>query len=45
MNLKSSAIVLAATLFSGVCYAQTQTQPKITPLEDFKPSTLNQPGQ
>jgi enterochelin esterase-like enzyme len=45
MNLKSSAIVLAATLFSGICYAQTQAQPRITPLEDFKPSALNQPGQ
>ena len=42
MNLKSSAIVLAATLFSGFCYAQnTQT----APLEDFKPSSLNQPFQ
>lgn len=41
MNLKSSAIALATTLFSGICYAQTQT----APLEDFKPSTLNQPGQ
>jgi len=41
MNFKSSAIVLAATLLSGMCYAQTQ----IAPLEDFKPSTLNQPGQ
>jgi enterochelin esterase-like enzyme len=41
MNLKSSTIALAATLFSGICYAQTQN----TPLEDFKPSSLNQPGQ
>ncbi len=41
MNLKSSAIVLAAALFTCICYAQTQT----APLEDFKPSTLNQPGQ
>jgi len=41
MNLKSSAIVLAITFFSGICYAQTQT----APLEDFKPSTLNQPLQ
>jgi predicted alpha/beta superfamily hydrolase len=40
MNLKSSAIVLATILFSAVCYAQAQN----TPLEDFKPSTLNQPG-
>ena len=41
MNIKSSVIVLAATLLSGTCFAQNQT----TPLEDFKPSTLNQPGQ
>jgi len=41
MNLKSSAVVLAATLFSAIGYAQTQT----VPLEDFKPSILNQPGQ
>lgn len=41
MNLRSSVIVLAATLLSAACYAQTQT----APLEDFKPSTLNQPGQ
>jgi hypothetical protein len=34
-------VVLLATLFSGVCFAQTQT----APLEDFIPSTLNQPGQ
>ena len=41
MNLKSISIVLAATLISGISSAQTQT----APLEDFKPSTLNQPGQ
>lgn len=41
MNCKSSAIILVTTLFSGICYGQTQT----TPLEDFKPSTLNQPGK
>ena len=41
MNLKSSAIALATTLFSGICYAQTQT----APLEDFKPSAFNQPFQ
>src|SRR6476660_5892465 len=41
MNLKSSAVVLAATLFSVIGYAQTQT----VPLEDFKPSILYQPGQ
>ena len=41
MNLKSSIIVLASTLFSGISYAQNQA----APLEDFKPSSLNQPGQ
>jgi S-formylglutathione hydrolase FrmB len=41
MNMRSSAIVLAAMFFSATCYAQTQN----TPLEDFKPSSLNQPGQ
>jgi len=39
MNLKSSIIILIITLFSGICYAQT------APLEDFKPSVLNQPFQ
>jgi enterochelin esterase-like enzyme len=41
MNLKSSAIVLATLLFSGITYAQTQA----APLEDFKPSSFNQPFQ
>ncbi|HEY6502604.1 MAG TPA: alpha/beta hydrolase-fold protein [Chitinophagaceae bacterium] len=41
MNLKLSAIAVAATLLTGICFAQTQA----VPLEDFKPSTLNQPGQ
>ncbi|HEY5371494.1 MAG TPA: hypothetical protein VIJ75_21120 [Hanamia sp.] len=41
MNFKSTAIVLATTLISGISYAQTQT----APLENFKPSSLNQPGQ
>jgi enterochelin esterase-like enzyme len=45
MNLKLSAIVLATTLFAGICFAQTPTQTAAAPLEDFKPSTLNQPGQ
>lgn len=40
MNLKSSFIVLATILCSAACYAQKQP-----PLEDFKPSSLNQPGQ
>jgi len=41
MNLKSAAIVFTTTLLGGICSAQTQN----VPLEDFKPSTLNQPGQ
>ena len=41
MNLKSSAIVLASTFISAVGYAQTQP----APLEDFKPSSFNQPFQ
>ena len=36
------AILLPALLMSGTCLAQTN-QPVVT--EDFKPSTLNQPGQ
>jgi len=47
MNLKSSAIILATTLLSGICYAQMQiqTQTQTAPLEDFKPSSFNQPFQ
>jgi predicted alpha/beta superfamily hydrolase len=41
MNLKSSAIALTAMLLAATCYAQTQN----APVEDFKPSVLNQPGQ
>src|SRR3954463_3883065 len=41
MNLTSSLIVLATTLCSAAGYAQAQT----APMEDFKPSSLNQPGQ
>jgi enterochelin esterase-like enzyme len=39
MNFKSSTIAFIMTLFSGICFAQT------APLEDFKPSTFNQPFQ
>src|SRR6187551_3889350 len=39
MNPKFLTLVLAITLLSGICYAQT------APLEDFKPSVLNQPFQ
>jgi len=42
MNLKCLVVVLAATLVSGISQAQT-TQSAV--LEDFKPSSLNQPGQ
>lgn len=41
MTAKFSTILLATSLFSGICYAQTQT----APLEDFKPSSFNQPFQ
>ena len=40
MNHKVIIILLAAVVTGGICFAQA-TQPK----EDFKPSTLNQPGQ
>lgn len=42
MNHRLIMILLAAVITGGICLAQTD-QPKIT--EDFKPSTLNQPGQ
>ncbi len=42
MNLKCLAIILATTITSGVSQAQT-AQTSIA--EDFKPSTVNQPGQ
>src|SRR5215204_175577 len=40
MNFKSPAIVLASIVISGVCSSQTGA-----PLEDFKPSSFNQPFQ
>src|ERR1700743_3791344 len=40
MNLKCLTIVLAATLTSGISQAQTSAI-----IEDFKPSTFNQPFQ
>ena len=43
MNLKSSAIVLATTLICATCYVQVQAQ--TSPVEDFKPSSFNQPFQ
>lgn len=42
MNLKCLAIILVATLATGICNAQTN-QPVV--LDDFKPSAVNQPGQ
>jgi enterochelin esterase-like enzyme len=47
MKLKSSVLVLTATLFSAVSYTQTQTQTQLqlAPIEDFKPSSFNQPFQ
>ncbi len=42
MNHRIIIILLAAVITSGNCLAQTD-QPTIK--EDFKPSTLNQPGQ
>jgi len=42
MNYRLIIILLAAVITSGTCLAQTD-QPTIK--EDFKPSTLNQPGQ
>lgn len=41
MNCRSSAVLLTYTLLSGACLAQGTS----VPVEDFKPSTLNQPGQ
>src|SRR5579872_4486984 len=42
MKLKSSVFMLVAALASVICRAQTTP---ITIADDFKPSTLNQPGQ
>src|SRR5665647_2487316 len=42
MKIKSFAMVLAITVAGINCSAQS-TQPAV--IEDFKPSTLNQPGQ
>ncbi|MEO5594357.1 MAG: alpha/beta hydrolase-fold protein [Chitinophagaceae bacterium] len=41
MKIKSPAIVLAMLFMGGICAAQTP--PAV--MEDFKPSSLNQPGQ
>lgn len=42
MNYKVITIISAAVISTGICFAQTD-QPAIK--EDFKPSSLNQPGQ
>ena len=42
MNIKPLLFVLVITLTCSICFSQN-TQPAV--LEDFKPSTLNQPGQ
>ncbi len=42
MNKKFLSVLLATTLASCLCFSQN-TQPTVS--EDFKPSTLNQPGQ
>jgi predicted alpha/beta superfamily hydrolase len=42
MKFKSLLVLFAVALTGGICFAQT-SQPTIK--EDFKPSTLNQPGQ
>ena len=43
MNLRSSAIVLGTALICATCYVQVQAQ--TSPVEDFKPSSFNQPFQ
>ena len=42
MNLKALSVLITTTFLIGICVAQT-TQPAV--VEDFKPSSLNQPGQ
>ncbi|RYY68188.1 MAG: esterase, partial [Chitinophagaceae bacterium] len=42
MNMKSLSIFLLIQAISVCCYAQPAMPPII---EDFKPSTCNQPGQ
>ncbi|RYZ61023.1 MAG: esterase [Chitinophagaceae bacterium] len=41
MNRKITGLAFSAAFFGLACLAQAQN----TPLEDFKPSTFNQPGQ
>ena len=42
MKLKYLTVCLAASLVTGVCFSQNTTT---APIEDFKPSTKNQPGK
>lgn len=42
MKIKTLAVIFAAALTSVACFAQTNQSSVV---EDFKPSTLNQPGQ
>ncbi|MBE0538052.1 MAG: hypothetical protein IH624_20510 [Phycisphaerae bacterium] len=42
MNHRLTVLFLVAVITSGTCLAQTDRPPVV---EDFKPSTLNQPGQ
>jgi len=39
------AAALAALVTSGTCFAQATQPAQAAPIEDFKPSTYNQPGQ
>jgi predicted alpha/beta superfamily hydrolase len=41
MNIKSIVMAVAAFIPGVACFAQSQS----TPVDDFKPSTYNQPGQ
>ena len=42
MKLYISVLVLLFTFLCSICIAQTSQTP---PVNDWKPSTLNQPGQ
>src|SRR3569833_38106 len=45
MNYKKLTLVLAMMITSCICEAQTAQTAQTAVLEDFKPSSLNQPGQ
>jgi enterochelin esterase-like enzyme len=42
MKIKTLAVIFAVALTGGACFAQTNQSAVV---DDFKPSTLNQPGQ